>query len=95
MGNRAWTIEFSREGKRNLDDLDRSISRRILGFLRERLVKLEDPRSLGEALHGPQWGEFWKYRVGDYRIVAKIEDQLIRILVVRIGHRSEVYRDKG
>ncbi|MGD0838481.1 MAG: type II toxin-antitoxin system RelE/ParE family toxin [Polyangia bacterium] len=56
------------------------------------LAELEDPRSIGEALRGSRLGGLWKYRVGDYRIVAKIEDQLIRILVVRIGHRREVYR---
>jgi len=51
-----------------------------------------DPRSLGQALKGERFGEFWKYRVGDYRVIARIEDQRLLILVVRIGHRSAVYK---
>ena len=53
---------------------------------------LDDPRSIGQPLVGPRFGELWKYRVGAYRILARIEDDAIRILVVRIGHRREVYR---
>jgi len=61
-------------------------------FLDERLAQLEDPRSLGKSLRGPLWGEYRKYRVGDHRIIAHIEDRRIRILVVRIGNRREVHR---
>ena len=56
------------------------------------MALLDDPRSLGEALKGGTLGEFWKYRVGDYRIIASIEDGALRILVVKIGNRREVYR---
>jgi mRNA interferase RelE/StbE len=55
-------------------------------------MPLEDPRSIGQALKGTRFGEFWKYRVGDYRVIAHIEDDRLRILVVRIGNRREVYR---
>lgn len=92
MSRRIWSIEFDRHASRELDDLDGQVARRILKFLNERLAQLEDPRSIGESLRGPLWGEYWKYRVGDYRIIANIEDRLIRILVVRIGNRREVYR---
>ena len=61
-------------------------------FLHERVATLDDPRSIGEALKGSRLGEFWKYRVGDYRMIASIEDGALRILVVRIGNRREVYR---
>lgn len=61
-------------------------------FFFERIAPLDDPRSIGEALKGSELGELWKYRVGDYRIIASIEDKLVRILVVRIGNRREVYR---
>jgi len=53
---------------------------------------LDDPRSIGEALKGSKLGEFWKYRVGDYRIISHIEDSVLRILVLKIGNRREVYR---
>ena len=61
-------------------------------FLLERLANLENPRSLGEALQGRHLGEFWRYRVGDYRIVCKIQDDHLVILVIKVGHRREVYR---
>ena len=72
--------------------MDSQIARRILTFLRDRVAKLDDPRSIGEALRGSELGEFWKYRVGDYRIISRIEDKQLLILVVRIGNRRDVYR---
>jgi len=87
----AWKIELSQEADRALDKLDPQIARRILKFLQERVAALENPRSLGEALHGSKLGEFWKYRVGDYRLICSIEDKLVLILVLRLGHRREVY----
>lgn len=63
-----------------------------MAFLHGRVVELDDPRSIGEALTGPKLGAFWKYRVGDYRVIASIEDSALRILVVKIGNRREVYR---
>jgi mRNA interferase RelE/StbE len=88
----AWKIELSGLAQKNLRSLDRQIAVRILRFLNDRLAPLDDPRSLGEALKGSQLGGLWKYRVGDYRIIASIEDQAVQILVVRIGNRRDVYR---
>lgn len=88
----TWTIEFAPEAVRELDKLDRQTARRILKLLRDRVAKLEDPRSIGSALKGSKLGEFWKYRVGDHRIICRIEDDRLVILVLRIGHRREVYR---
>lgn len=88
----AWRIEFDPAAERELGKLDRLVARRILTFLQQRLAPLEDPRSLGEALKGSRLGEFWKYRVGDIRIIASIEDGALIILVVRIGNRRDVYR---
>jgi mRNA interferase RelE/StbE len=88
----AWKIELDPGAERELSKLDPPIARRILGFLRDRLATLDNPRSIGEALKGSKLGEFWKYRVGDYRLIASIEDHEVRILVVRIGNRREVYK---
>ena len=88
----AWKIELSSLAQKNLDQFDPQVSRRILAFLRDRVAPLEDPRSLGEALKGSRLGEFWKYRVGDYRVIANIRDDVLCVLVVRIGNRKEVYR---
>jgi mRNA interferase RelE/StbE len=88
----AWRIELSSAAKKDLAALDRPIARRITAFLRERLAELDDPRAIGEALRGARLGAFWKYRVGDDRVIASIEDQAVRILVVRVGNRREVYQ---
>jgi mRNA interferase RelE/StbE len=88
----AWQIELSGLARKNLDELDPQHARRILAFLHGRVAHLDDPRSIGEALKGSRLGAFWKYRVGDWRIIANIEDGALRILVVRIGDRKEVYR---
>lgn len=88
----AWRIEFEDASLKELAKLDKPVARRILAFLRERVAALDDPRSVGEALKGSKLGEFWKYRVGDYRIVAHIEDGALRILVLKVGNRREVYR---
>ena len=88
----TWKVEIDPAAVRELSKLDPQIARRILEFLRDRLAALKDPRSIGEALKGSRLGEFWRYRVGDYRIIANIEDRVLRILVLKIGNRREVYR---
>lgn len=88
----VWLIEIDDEAKKELAKLDKPIEKRIITFLRERVAVLDDPRSIGEALKGSKLGNFWKYRVGDYRLISSIEDGALRILVVKIGNRRDVYR---
>ena len=88
----AWKIELSAQVGRELSKLDPQQSKRILKFLHERVAPLDNPRSIGQALQGSKLGEFWKYRVGDYRLICKIEDDRLVVLVLRIGHRREIYR---
>ena len=88
----AWRIEFEDAALKELSKLDKPVAKRILVFLRERVAVLDDPRSIGEALKGSKLGELWKYRVGDYRIITNIEDGVMRILVLKVGNRREVYR---
>lgn len=88
----AWSIEFGPKAQRQLEQLDRQVARRIFRFLFERVAPLDNPRSLGQALTGSELGDYWKYRVGDYRIIASIEDAVLRIIVVRVAHRRESYR---
>lgn len=85
-------IELGPRATRQIKELDPQIARPLSRFLFERLAHIENPRSIGEALKGSELGDLWKYRVGDYRIIASIVDKLVRILVVRIGNRREVYR---
>jgi mRNA interferase RelE/StbE len=87
----AWLIKFDDATEKDLAKLDKQTARRIVAFLRERVAVLDDPRSIGEALKGTKLGAYWKYRVGDYRVIAEIEDNAVRILVLRIGNRKNVY----
>lgn len=86
----AWTIELTETAAKALGKLDKSTAKRIRNFLRDKLAKLDDPHSAGKALVGPL--NLWRYRVGDYRVIVSIEDAALRVLVIRIGHRREVYR---
>lgn len=88
----AWRVELAESAARELAKLDPQHRKRIVKFLHERVAKLENPRSIGKALQGSKLGEFWKYRVGDYRLIASIEDRRVLILILRIGHRRQVYR---
>jgi mRNA interferase RelE/StbE len=88
----TWKVELDPAVERELGKLDQQIARRILTFLYSRVAQLDDPRIIGEPLKGSKLGDFWKYRMGDYRIIASIEDDTLRIVVVRIGNRKDVYR---
>jgi mRNA interferase RelE/StbE len=86
----AWNLEISPPAKRQLDKLDKAVARRISKFLYERVQQLDDPRQIGERLQGTL-SEFWRYRVGDYRIICSLEQDRLVVLVLRIGHRREIY----
>jgi mRNA interferase RelE/StbE len=88
----AWRVELADSAAKQLRKLDPQIAKRILTFLRDRVSVLDDPRSIGEALRGKEFGDFWKYRVGDWRIIADLDDGVLLITVIRIGNRRDVYR---
>ena len=91
----AWRIEFDAGALRDLRRVDRQVARRITLFLRERIGVQEDPRRFGAALKRAGAAEsvpLWRYRVVDWRIVVHIEDDTLRVLIVRIAHRREAYR---
>jgi mRNA interferase RelE/StbE len=87
----AWKIEFAPDAAKELKKLGRAEAGRILRTLEERIAVQDDPRTLGAPLTGDHAG-YWRWRIGDYRVVARIEDDRVVILVVRVGHRREVYR---
>lgn len=87
----AWTIDYSDTALRSLRNLDRQTARRILDFLDRRIAVSENPRQIGEALVGPLSG-YWKYRVGDYRIICDIQDSRVTVLVLKIGNRREIQK---
>lgn len=88
----VWTIDYTETAAKQLRKLDRQTARRIVDFLDGRVAAQQDPRGTGKALTGPLLGAFWRYRIGDCRIICDIQDGALLILVVEIGNRREVYR---
>ena len=88
----AFEIEFDPDSIKDLKRLDKPVQQRLISSLKERVAPLETPRQLGEALTGATLGNYWKYRVGDWRIVCDIQDKRIVVRVLRAGNRRDVYR---
>ena len=86
----AWQVEFDPRAEKELASLGTSAQRKIISYLRERISTDEDPRRFGKALQGGLQG-LWRYRVGDYRLVCQLRDNAFVVLVVRVGHRRDVY----
>ncbi len=87
----AWIVEFSEAADKDISQLDKPIQKRILTWLDKRLTNCENPRLWGKSLTGSH-GEKWRYRIGDYRVLSIIKDNIVTIEVVSIGHRKEVYK---
>lgn len=88
----AWQIDYTRQAQRQLSKLDKAAARRILDYMDQQVAPQANPRSLGKALVGQKLGNYWRYRVGDYRIICDIQDGVLHVLVIHIGHRGTVYR---
>ena len=87
----AWKIEYSETALSQLRKLDRQAARRILDYMGTRIARLDAPRSIGKALTGALGG-LWCYRIGNYRVICDMQDDVMRVLVVRLGNRRDVYR---
>jgi mRNA interferase RelE/StbE len=87
----VWRVEFLPAAEKAFGKLDRQHQKRIQKFIEDRLISGGDPRRLGEAYVDPLRG-YWKYRVGDYRLVCEIRDEVRTILVLAIGDRKDIYR---
>lgn len=90
----AWTIKYTESSLRQLKKLDKPVAQRVLDYMDERIAVLSDPREAGKNLVGPRIGSYWRYRIGDVRVICDIQDNALLILVVEVGHRREVYRTK-
>lgn len=88
----VWIIKYTESSSKHLKKLDKQTALRVLDYMDERVAVLSDPRSLGKNLKGPKMGEYWRYRVGDVRVICNILDGQMTVLVVEIGNRREVYR---
>ena len=88
----AWTINYTESALRQLKKLDQSIALRVVDYMDERVAPVDDPRTLGKNLVGPKLGDYWRYRVGDIRVICNIQDGEMCVLVIEIGNRREIYR---
>lgn len=86
----AWKIEFDIEAAREFRKLDHAAQLAIRKYLRDRIAMDEDPRRFGRPLRGDKVG-LWRYRIGDYRLVCRIEDDRLVVLILTVGQRREVY----
>lgn len=86
----SYRVVFTNTAKKQLKKFDKHTAALILSWLRKNLEGCSDPRQHGKALTANRTGQ-WRYRVGDYRLIAEIEDDKIIILILAIGHRREIY----
>ena len=89
--SKPWRVEISRTAEKQIQKLNRTAQESVVRFLRERVQAADNPRQFGKPLHGDKGG-LWRYRVGDYRLICDIQDERITVLVLRVGHRKDVYR---
>jgi len=87
----VWKIDYTSTALKQLSKFDKSAAKRIVDFMDERIAGLQNPRDTGKALTGAMLGAYWRYRVGDYRIICDIQDNVLCVLVVEIGSRKDVY----
>jgi mRNA interferase RelE/StbE len=87
---KLWTVEFDDRARRELRKLGSKIQKKILRYLRERLAGCDDPRRFGKALRKNLAG-LWRYRIEDYRLICRLEDDRVVVLVLEVGHRSDIY----
>lgn len=88
----AWRIDLDDKARKQLTKIGKTSAARIVAYLEQRIAPLDDARQHGRALQGPQFNHLWRYKVGDYRIICDIQDHRLVVLVIEIGHRSQIYR---
>jgi mRNA interferase RelE/StbE len=87
---KIWQISLGDSARKELRKLDKAAQKKIIKYLAEKIAPAEDPRQYGKALTAKFLG-YWRYRVGDYRIICKIDDKEVVIHVFKLGHRKDIY----
>lgn len=86
-----YKVTFTKRALKQLKKIDKPTAALITGWIRKNLEGCENPRAMGKSLTANMSCQ-WRYRVGDYRIIAEIIDESVLILVINIGHRSDIYK---
>ncbi len=87
----AWTASFDPRALKELESLDRVVQKRVVSYLQTRVLEKGKPRDLGKPLTGDKGG-LWRYRIGDFRLICRLDDEAQRVLILRVAHRKEAYR---
>lgn len=87
----AWKIEYGDKALKALKRFDRQVAERIINTMEQKIAGNDNPRHEGKPLSG-RLAEYWRYRIGDYRVICLVKDEVMTVLVVDIGHRSHVYQ---
>ena len=87
----VWRIDYTSTALKQLGKLDKPAAKRLVDFMDERVAPLQDPRNTGKALTGAVFGSYWRYQVGDYRVICDIQDGVLCVLVVGVGNRKNIY----
>ncbi len=87
----AWTANFDPRALKELENLDRVVQKRVVSYLQTRVLEKGKPRDLGKPLTGDKGG-LWRYRIGDFRLICRLDDEAQRVLILRVAHRKEAYR---
>ena len=87
----SYRVRFAEKALRQLKKLDKPVQQMILNWLQKNLEGLEEPRLKGKALVSNHSGE-WRYRIADYRLIAVIQDEIVTILIIAVGHRKDIYK---
>jgi mRNA interferase RelE/StbE len=85
-----WTYRFTETALKEFTKLNRQVQKEVIRYLDDRIATPESPERFGKPLRGDKWGS-WRYRIGDYRLVCKIERSALIVLVLHVGHRSRIY----
>lgn len=87
----VWLIDYTNTALKQLSKLDKPAAKLIIDFMDERIAVLHDPRDTGKALTGAVLGAYWRYRVGDFRVICDIQDMTLCVLLIEVGGRKDVY----
>jgi mRNA interferase RelE/StbE len=90
MAHQEFHWEFDKKAAKDFGKLDRTVQKRIVKWLDDHIENYDNPRAWGKALEG-QLGTLWRYRVGNYRIIADIRDGKFTVLIVKVGKRGQIY----
>lgn len=88
----AWIVSINNIAEKQLQKLDKAVQKRILDYLDDRIDGCKDPRHFGEPLKGNKSG-YWRFRIGDYRVICELQEHVLVVLALNIGHRKDIYRE--